>query len=932
MSMPLLQTKLCAPPLPANLIRRPWLTAKLSAGGLRALTLIAAPAGFGKTTLVSEWIHDRQNQAANSAVFVNLPVAWLALEEDDNDQSRFFTYLLGALRMIAAPDLGETILALLQFPQPPPLRPILNTLAHELSRDLPPCVLVLDDYHVVTSQPIHDTVLFLLEHVPALHWVITTRADPPLPLGRLRARQQLVEVRAGDLRFDEVETSQLLNDVMQLALPANSVQELQAKTEGWIAGLQLAGLALQSSADRAAFTHDFLGNHRYVADYLADEVLNRLPDQTQHFLLQTAILERFCAEVCDVLIGASPPGESQIATTPSQFLLEELEYANLFLIPLDSNRRWYRYHQLFADLLRHRLQRRHPQLVPELHRRAANWFAQNGLVDDAIRHALAGQDFTQAADLLEQSNEALWMQGRFATLRGWLALLPDSTIQQRPRLLLARAWTHVLTDASAATITALLQHTEEAILTAGASERAQEHSSTIELHGVLAAIRAIYHSKQEDADAVIVAAEQALANLPPQMGHWRSVALMSLGFAYAMSGAARPAQETLTAAIQLCHQIGNRYSALVATMSLARTHLVQGQLRLAANIYTQGLTQATDQGLAQLPVAAQAHVNLGRLNYEWNELTSAAEQLQQGVQQLEGQGGSWLEFEGYILLVRVHHAQGQPAATLDALRQAEQIAQTLPFHWTKVATAATLVRTRLALGDATGADSWLIHAKPTVADDLPRVREGDHLTAVRVLIAEGRAPEALPLLAHLEYVAEAAGRINVVVESCVLAAVAYHQQGDHPSAQEALLRALTLAEPEGYIRTFADEGEPLRELIFALRSTLHESPLQTYVDQLLAAIDQNPAPSRRRDAHQIKLPAEQIQNPKPKIQNLIEPLSDRELELLQLMAVGLSNQEIADRLFITLGTVKSHANHIYGKLGVQGRVKAINRARELTLI
>jgi LuxR family maltose regulon positive regulatory protein len=925
MSTPLLPTKLYRPTLRADLVPRPWLTARLLAGGLRPLTLIAAPAGFGKTTLVSQWLHAVEQDRAPGAAVAPPPVAWLALDDDDNDLGRFFTYLLASLRTVGGPDLGDPVLALLQAPQPPPLRSILDTLAHELISRLPPCVLVLDDYHVIRSQPIHEAVTFLLDHVSALRWVITTRADPPLPLARLRARQQLLEIRSADLRFLEVETAQLLNEVMQLTLPVESVQELQAKTEGWIAGLQLAGLALQNSPDRAGFTHEFLGSHRYVADYLADEVLHQLSEQTQFFLMQTAILDRMCAELCDALIDPAS------ADGPAQLRLEALERANLFLIPLDGERRWYRYHQLFADLLRQRLQRRHPQLGVELHRRAASWFAHHGLVDEAIRHALAGQDFAQAADLIERHNEACWMQGRFAILRQWLSALPMPILQQRPRLLLALVWTHVLTDAPAATIAELIQQTETAIAQAGSSQH-QTPAATGELQGVLATIRAVYQSKQEDTAGVIAYAQQALADLPVQVGNWRSIALMALGFAYAMSGAARTAQQTLTQAVELCQQLGNQYSALVATMSLARTHLVQGQLQRAAALYTQGLAQATRQGMAQLPVTAQAHIHLGRLNHEWNALATAAEQAQRGVQLLHGQGGSWLEFDGYLLLAQVRHAQGQRAAALTALHQATQIAQQLPFHWTQIATAAALVRTRLMLGEPAEAAGWLAQAKPSPQDELTRLREGDHFTAARVLMAQGRATEALALLAHIAQVAEAAGRMKAVVESCVLTAVAYHRQGDPAAARTLLHKALTLAEPEGYLRTFVDEGEIVRLLLLAFGSAMDESPLRTYVDRLLHAFPETPSPAQPAHTQPMTIPADQRQHPPPKRQDLPEPLSPRELELLQLMAAGLSNQEIADRLIITLGTVKSHANHIFGKLGVQGRVKAINRARELALI
>ena len=924
MSIPLLPTKLYAPPLRTQLLRRPALTAKLNSTDPHPLTLIAAPAGFGKTTLVTQWLTQGEQQ-----------VAWLSLAEDDNDLARFLTYLLAALRTIAAADLGESVLLLLQAPQPPPLRALLHTLAHELISGLPPCVLVLDDYHVISEPAIHEVVLFLLDHVPALRWIINTRSDPALPLGRLRARQQLLELRAADLRFSVEETTWLLNELMGFALPNNAVQELQTKTEGWIAGLQLAGLAMQSNPDHTRFIHDFYGSHRYVADYLADEVLRHLPDQTQDFLLQTSLVERLCADLCDAVLGKDEETISSSILPPSSLILVDLERANLFLIPLDDNRHWYRYHHLFADMLRQRLQRRYPHLVPVLHQRAAAWFAHHDLVDDAMRHLIAAAAFDQAADLLEQRNELLWMQGRFVLLQHWLAFLPNPVLADRPRLLLAQAWTHVLSDAAASITTMLFQQAAAAIAHIATVQRVDQQTSPTELHGVLAAIQAVYASKHEDSAAVIAHAQQALTCLPESIGSWRSIALLSLGFAYEMKGDVRAAEQTFLNAIQLCQAIGNHYSALVTARSLARTYMVQGQLRLAAATYTQALTDATQRGLAQLPNTAHVYINLGRLSYEWNDLATAVAQLQLGLERLDGQESSWIGFEGYILLARAKQAQGAVVAAVALLDQAAQVAQAIPFAWTKIATASALVRARLALGQAAGAEAWLAQAQPTLRADFSRVREGEQLTAARVLLAQGRRAEALTLLTHLCQEAENAGRMKVVVESSILMALAHQLQGAQQVAQDVLAKVLTLAEPEGYIRSFVDEGEALQFLISDFRVWLVQQPsteqnvrLSSYVDKLLAGFGYQQAP-----ATEALLDAQSsIQHHPSKIQNLIEPLSARELELLHLMAAGLSNQEIADRLIITLGTVKSHANHIFGKLGVQGRVKAINRARELALI
>ncbi|MFN8442862.1 MAG: LuxR C-terminal-related transcriptional regulator [Caldilineaceae bacterium] len=909
MSNLLLPTKLYAPPARAHLLHRPALFARLNHEELRPLTLIAAPAGFGKTTLVAEWM--AQNKQ---------PVAWLSLEDDDNEVGRFLTYLVAALRTLTNNDLGQDALAMLQSPQPPPVRSILHTLAHELIRDLPPSVLVLDDYHVINAQPIHNAVLFLLEHVPILRWIINTRVDPALPLGRLRARQQLLELRAADLRFSEGETSQLLNEIMQLALTVQSVQELHAKTEGWIAGLQLASLAMQGNPARSDFIHDFYGSHRYIADYLADEVLNHLPDHLQEFLLHTSILERMCAELCNAV------NEDQ--TLPAQTLLEELERANLFLIPLDGDRHWYRYHHLFADLLRQRLQHRQPQRVAELHRRAATWLAANGFLDDAIRHLIAGKALPQAADLLEQNHETLWMQGRVATLHHWLSFLPAELLADRPRLLLAQVWTHVLSDADATVITALFQQIEAALAHAASTQAAEAQKNIRELRGVLAAIRAVYHSKHEESAAVIANAEQALADLPASIGSWRSIALMCLGFAHEMKGDVNAAETTFVEAIRLCQRIGNHYSAFVTARSLARTYLTQGKLHLAAATYRDALDQATQHGIGQLPHTAHVHINLGRLHYEWNDLEAAAAQLQMGIERHQDQAVNWIQIEAYLLLARVRWVQGEVATAEALIGQAEQLAQTSKFEWIKVATASSLVTIRLLFGQDEGGEQWLVQAQPQWTDELNRISEGEHLSAARVLIHQHRTAEALSFLVHITQEAERSGRMKAVVESGVLAALAYQLQGERQSAKETLLKVLILAELEGYLRTFVDEGEAMRQLLIECATWLGLHPntaqnhkLLLYVDKVLTAFPQA-----------VIQASEGLSTQKSKTQPLVEPLSDRELELLHLMAAGLSNQEIAERLIITLGTVKSHANHIFGKLGVQGRVKAINQARELALI
>lgn len=545
---------------------------------------------------------------------------------------------------------------------------------------------------------------------------------------------------------------------------------------------------------------------------------------------------------------------------------------------MDDERCWYRYHHLFADLLRQRLHRRYPQLEAELHRRAAAWFAQNELITEAIQHALAGEDFDRAADLIEQRDEAFWMQGGFVTLQHWLAALPIPVKRRRPRLLLTQAWVHFLADSSAATVATLMQEAEDALANADAGAQV----TITELQGILATIRAAQQSKQEDIAGIIAYAQQALAQLPPTMGHWRSVALLCLGFAYEMDGAVRAAEQTLIEAIQFCQMIGNLYSALVGTMSLARTRMVEGQLRLAATTYGQALAQAIEHGMEHLPITAQAHINLGRLNYEWNALTLAEQQLQTGLERLHGQGGSWLHLEGYILGARIKQTQRDRSAAHALLQQAEEVAQTIPFQWTTVASAAALVRERLVLGQEAGADQWLAEAQLRLTDDLNRVRESSHLIAVRVLLAQGRAAEALPLLNHITQIAEAAERLKIVVESCILAALVHHQQADQKSAQTVLHKALLVAEPEGYIRSFVDEGETIRQMIDDLRAqrapVIDDVRLQAYADRISTVFSESyPSTTERVVPPPVPtLVNRKSQKPAGRV-NLLEPLSDREL-------------------------------------------------------
>lgn len=941
MSIPLLQTKLYAPPLRTKLIQRPLLTARLhsdqalhtpdnmaaerfAAGELYPLTLIAAPAGFGKTTLVSEWIAQCQE-----------PVAWLALDEDDNDVGRFLTYLLAALRTRGPADLGADVLALLQLPQPPPLRSLLTSLADALSTALPPCVLVLDDYHVINAQAIHDTILFLLEHAPTLRWIITTRADPPLPLGRLRARQQLLELRTADLRFTPAETAQFFNDVMHIALPAEAVQTLAAHTEGWVTGLQLAALALQSSPDRAAFICDFSGSHRYVADYLVDEVLHGLSDQMQRFLLSTSIVERMCADLCDRLLDAVPTADHR-----AQMMLEELERANLFLIPLDDERRWYRYHHLFADLLRQRLRRYHPQLEGELHRRAAAWFEEQALIMEAVQHALACQAWDTAASLIERHGRAFMVKGQAPLVRNWLKALPTAVWHTYPYLYLLYALDSFFAN-EWATAERHLTAAEEQLDPEAQDERSRR------ILGYATILRSSIARLRGDLTHAIALAQRGLAILPAGDASGRMAATLHIAEAFLLSGDTSPASEgLLTAAVAAARSSGELTNLFYASVALAGFQRIQGHLRQAATTYqdaAQVLPALND--LQTLPNGATFYFGLGEILYEWNDLAAAEKLLLQGQAIVQGMRLAQAESVvlGYEGLARLQQAQGQGQTALATLDELQQVAHLRSFAPHLLARgAAGIARLALFQGDFATALHWADASQLSLDSASSYPDEQERLILARVRMAQGRRDRnesllvnVLRLLDRLLVQAETDRRIDSVIQILILRALTLQAQGDATTALSALDRALHLAASEGYIRTFVDEGETLRFLILDFGFWIAQQPhteqnaqSSIYVNKLLASFGNDHSIAEESLLHTQP----STQNQKSKIKNLVEPLSARELQLLHLMAAGLSNQEIADRLFITLGTVKSHANHIFNKLGVQGRVKAVNRARELALL
>ena len=918
---PPLATKLHVPQPPLQLVRRPHLVERLQQAVERPLTLIAAPAGFGKTTLLSTWLEHAPVSAA-----------WISLERGDDDLTRFWSYVFTALERVH-PGSGTSSLALLEVSDLRPLPPIETVLTvwiNELALLPHEVVLVLDDYHLITTPSIHRSVTYLVDHLPShLHLVLATRADPPLPLARLRARGYLTEIRAADLRFNAQETAAFLARTLGRELSGEDIAVLEARTEGWIAGLQLAALSMRGREDIPDFLKAFTGSHRYIIDYLVEEVLARQPEPVQAFLLQTAILERLQGSLCEAIIGEHG-GEAS-----GQAMLEQVEQANLFLVPLDDERRWYRYHQLFAEALCHRLQRKHPTLVPELHQRASAWYEQQGLTHDAIHHALAAADFEQAACLIEHTAEPMAQRGEIATLRAWLEALPDALVRSRVELCLWQGWLLALSGQYDAA-ERLLQDLERRLrpspirpLLTAMSRAVQppqldEPRSLIEYAGRVAATRAYIAFRRGDTPRTIELALQALEQLQEDQTA-RGLVAWYLGIAYLWSDDLAAGAAALTEAKAISQATGNSYVACMATFELAQTQVRQGHLHQADQNYQQALEWAAARG-DSFAATGPVYVGRGQLQREWNDLDQASRSLQEGIAQCQQTGNVAILLLGYIALARVKQAQGDAAGADTLIQQIAQLLRLTPFPPLNAA-PLTAWHTWLALAqdDLALAVQWVQERQLRVEDELSPPREIEYQTLARVLIAQHRPDAALPLLARLLDLAERQGRMGNALEHLVLQAVAQQACGDEAGALGALARALSLAEPEGYIRLFVDEGLPMARLLVQLRTRRgSDQPGSTgYRDHLLALLGR---------AHDENVSHSAVAVPGSGTYSLGEPLSEREPEVLRLIVAGYSNREIADRLVIAVSTVKWYINAIYGKLQVESRTKAIARARELNIV
>jgi LuxR family maltose regulon positive regulatory protein len=957
-SSPLLTTKLYIPRVRPELVSRPRLVERLNAGRHRKLTLISAPAGFGKTTLLSEWTRRRGRGS------MPLHVAWVSLDEGDNDPARFLTYLTAALQTLdwgadgtsgvdregegSEASVGQGVLSALQARQPPSIEVLLTGLINEIAavshshahgydeREGRPYTLVLDDYHLITAQPIHAALGFLLEHLPTvLRLVIVTRSDPPLPIARLRARGQLMELRSVDLRFTLDEAATFLNQVMGLELSAADIAALDRRTEGWIAGLQMAALSMQGRGDVTTFIEAFGGSHRFVLDYLVEEVLDRQSSDIQDFLRKTSILERMTASLCDAILeigdwrldidsDAQQP-VSNIRSS-SQRILEQLEAANLFIVPLDDERRWYRYHHLFADLLRSRLEQTWPDQAPALHRRASEWYERAELVEEAVAHAFAGEDTERAARLIEKSALQVIVDGKVSTLSWWLEALPRELVRARPWLCIYHAWTRYwigLREQGEE----CLQHVERALASTPLPSEGEERSEGQLMAGRAAAIRAYYALTNAEVPRALEMAQRALRFLP-EGDYMHGMAALALGGAHWGQGDVVAAQQAFAEASTTAQRCGYRFLAVSAACYVGMQQVKQAQLHRASETFHEALRLATGPGgrRLQLPAAGFPSVKLGDLSREWNDLATADRHLAKGVELCTQWGQADVLSDAYVALARLRLAQGDPGSALETMQKAAQLAQrTKVDPWIACWLDDCRLRVWLSAGNLAAAVRWAEESGLRVDGELSFLHDLEHINLARVLVAQGTQrpsggylDEALGLLARLLKAAQSTGWINEEIKTLILQALALKARGDTERAIAALARAVALAEPGGYVRTFVDEGAPMHEL---LRQAATQGIASNYTGRLLAAM--------RAEEHRSQATRRPEGKPSPL---LIQPLSERELEVLRLLTTTLSGPEIAEQLVISVNTVRSHIKNIYSKLDVHRRMEAVERARELGLL
>jgi LuxR family maltose regulon positive regulatory protein len=893
------------------------LVERLDRGIERKLTVVSAPAGFGKSTLLAEWL------ATTSAD--GRPAAWVSLDQSDNDPALFWSYFITALQKVHS-GVGESALSLSYSPQAPPIEVLLGTLLNEITTyshngSTSPATdfaVVLDDYHFIDSQPIHDAVTFLVDHLPPpMHMVIAGRADPPLSLSRLRGRGELTELRASDLSFTPDEASAFLSQSMGLDLAAGDMEALETRTEGWVAGLQLAALSMQGRKDVSGFIEAFAGDDRYIVDYLIEEVLLRQPEDVRSFLLQTAILDRLSGPLCDAVTGLEQ----------STARLETLERGNLFVVPLDDKRHWYRYHHLFAEVLQARAVEEQSGQVAILHRRASEWYECSGLPADAVRHALAAEDYEHAAGLIEVAWPTMQRNLRSKTILGWVKKLPDDMVRVRPVLSVAYTW--MLFDAGDLEAAESRLRDAERWLDAAADTAERQEPPPTEmvvvdeeqfrlLPGAIAAARAYYAGALGDVPGTMEYARQALDLIPENDHFMRTIPTALLGLAYLTVGDLDEAHRSMGAGMASLQSADDITSSIGIAPILANIRIAQGRLSEAIGTYERALQLATNQGELAREGVADLYLGLSELHHERGNPETATAYLLKTEELSEGVASPEWPYCWTLAQARMKEGQGDLDAAIALLDEAEGLHFRSPMPEVRPI-AAVKTRLRIAQGNLAEAMSWAREQGLSVDDDLSYLREFEHITLARLLIARYRNDraehsinEAIGPLERLLKAADEGERTGSIIEVLVQQALAHEAQGDIPAGLASLERALTLAEPEGYLRIFIDGGEPMRKL---LRHAAAEGVASSYTRRLLAAFG---------------APAQPASNDAPAaVAELAEPLSEREIEILRLIAAGMKNQEIADQLVVSMSTIKTHINRTYRKLDVSSRTQAIVKIREL---
>ncbi|RPI30283.1 MAG: hypothetical protein EHM70_14290 [Chloroflexota bacterium] len=924
MSISLLSTKLYIPPLRVEGVTRPRLTEKLLDYIDRpaSLIILSGPAGFGKTTLLSEFV-----------ARLRQPVAWVSLDEGDNDPIRFWTYLIAACQSIRG-GAGDTALALFRMPQPLPAEAVPSILINDLAGLDKPVVLVLDDYHNIQNQSIHTAIHFLLDHLPAnVHIVLSTRVDPPWPLARFRARNQLIEIRAQELRFTTEEAAAFLNQTTGLDLSADDIAALEARTEGWAAGLQLAAISMKGRNDITGFIKAFTGSHVYVAEYLVEEVLQRQPEDLQTFLMQTSILERLNAGLCDAVTS----------TQESQSMLSALRRLNLFILPLDDEGLWFRYHHLFADLLQARLQQKlEPDAIAALHRRASAWYAQRGMTAEAVEHALAVNDYAQALMLVERAALPMTLQGYVRTVEAWLLAIPQKLLERSPRINMAFAWMHLLR----ANIPLAMPYLE----------RLETHFSTPEpgdgdpsLQGEWLALKSRLLNMQGKPGESCNLSEQALLILPEKDAPVRSMILVNLATAYQQMLDYDRAAETFQLIVQLAQASGDYVSEILGTSGQAQMVLQQGRLHLAYEIALDEINRLEAAGRST-PFSATLYGELGQIHYYWLQLDRARSYFQRSIQTSGQSGFSDPEIYRYVMLSRMFQMEGNWTAAGQEMQKASDLMRRVPPAMIREEVISQQIRVDLALGHLTAAQTALQadgfsfesgFSYPELTSDSGKpVRPVAHPagllynSALRILLFRARMnDDTLNLERGLELASQVLDgelqcqNIPIAIETLLLRGQLYAALGDEPGSLADVARALEMGQPEGFISIFVEEGLSIaRALEILLQRNLLGTGKLSYVQDILAAFPQSQVPGETR------LRQDAIDAAAVKSTALVEPLSRRELEVLQWIAAGDSNRSIAEKLVITVSAVKKHTANIYGKLDVNSRTQAVARARQLRLL